>query len=614
MEQLKITIVYNILVFILYFIGNTVVGNISKKNEPYTNIFFSLLVGWISLILVGSLVFTHFKTIHIGWLLLILIALVKKRFNIQISWKIRSSEILRLLLFSNILLLYAFYLNYGFNLHYFRTPYKDYIYYANLSHSLVLSGQENYNIFHKMIPLKGANPYHYSELWFNGIVSFLFNIPNTKALGMLTYPIGRLIAFFGAWAVLNKIHTTRYNFLFAFMFLHFSGLCKNEWFDFSPWLQNVLLLYQEIVNIPKLFPVSIFIIAALLTYLEAGKTSFKTFFFLAFIAFSYFLATVGIGVLVTLLLLEKIFREKQIDYYSIATIATFLFIPLFYFIYRIPIINNLSLNLEYITSIQFLKYCIGEIISTTLKLSVIYILFIPLLLYIPYKKPYIYIIAISILICIIAYSVLRNTEDSIQIFSNYSIPLLNLIIFTFVYHIVYKTNNQWVRYYFIGSLIFYFIFKIYDGNIASKEKAADKQQIIYEETVTKALAKKGKLIAFFLNLTDSSSMNKKTHLNIPATFLYNSYPDYLPINLSVLDWPLKTKLDSIVVQASVFYQFHIKHPELSNEELKLKFIRDYNISTIILDNYTINELPEALQKIKYKKYAYKKESVLLLEK
>ncbi|MBP8193354.1 MAG: hypothetical protein KAX69_07090 [Chitinophagales bacterium] len=391
MEQIKIIFVYNLFVLLMYFLGSILVNNFTQKKEIYTNIFFSLLTGWIGVILAGSLAFTHFKTIHVGWLLLILIALIKKRFNIQFSWKIRPAEILMVTLFSNSLLLYAFYINYGFDLNYFQTPFKDFVFYANISRSIVESGYENYNIFNELVPIKGATPYHYSEIWFNGIVSYLSKLPNVKIMVLITYPIGRLIAFFGIWAILNKIYTSRFNFLLAFMFLHFCGICKNE-LGFSHWIENLGIFYYDVFYFMKLFPITLFFIAALLTYLEFGKVTFKTFLFLSFIAFSYFLAIIGIGILLSLLLLEKMIREKKPDYYSIALVTCFLYIPLFYFLYRVPMVNKLSLDLEYLTSLQFLKFCIGEIISVTLRNFVNYILFIPLLFFIPYKKPYIYII------------------------------------------------------------------------------------------------------------------------------------------------------------------------------------------------------------------------------
>ena len=611
MEQIKIIFVYNLFVLLMYFLGSILVNNFTQKKEIYTNIFFSLLTGWICVILAGSLAFSHFKTIHIGWLLLILIALIKKRFNIQFSWKIRPTEILMVSLFSNSILLYAFYINYGFDLNYFQTPFKDFVFYANMSRSIVESGYENYNIFNELIPLKGATPYHYSEIWFNGIVSYLSKLPNVKVMVLITYPIGRLIAFFGIWAILNKIYTSRFNFLVAFMFLHFCGICKNE-LGFSHWIENLGIFYYDVFYFMKLFPITLFFIAALLTYLEFGKVTFKTFLFLSFIAFSYFLAIIGIGILLSLLLLEKMIREKKPDYYSIALVTCFLYIPLFYFLYRVPMANNLSLDLEYLTSLQFLKFCIGEIISVTLRNFVNYILFIPLLFFIPYKKPYIYIICLSILGCIISSSILRYTDDHFQIVTNYGVPLLNLVIFVFAFYVSRNSSNQILRYYITGVLIFHFLLKIYDFN--SYKEMVSRQQIVYEQKVTETMQNKVKMAAIFLHLPDSSHQSKKTYVTFPASFIFNTYPDYMPVNLSVLDWPLITTLDSIVVQSSVFYQFHIKHPELSNEDLKLKFIRDYDIRTIILDNYAEEDLPETLRKIEYKKYSYKNESVLFFEK
>ena len=116
--------------------------------------------------------------------------------------------------------------------------------------------------------------------------------------------------------------------------------------DCSHWIENLGIFYYDVFYFMKLFPITLFFIAALLTYLEFGKVTFKTFLFLSFIAFSYFLAIIGIGILLSLLLLEKMIREKKPDYYSIALVTCFLYIPLFYFLYRVHMVNKLSLDLE----------------------------------------------------------------------------------------------------------------------------------------------------------------------------------------------------------------------------------------------------------------------------
>lgn len=80
---------------------------------------------------------------------------------------------------------------------------------------------------------------------------------------------------------------------------------------------------------------------------------------------------------------------------------------------------------------------------------------------------------------------------------------------------------------------------------------ADKQQVAYEQKVTDALKNKEKMDAVFLNLPDSEYVSKRTYLNIPASYLFSTYPDYKPVNLSVLDWPLRDALDSRIIQCSI---------------------------------------------------------------
>ena len=611
MEIIKIIFIFNSLLLLLYFFGNLFVSNISKSQDAPTVIFFSLLIGWITIILATSLYFTGFKTIHIGWLILLLIALFKKRFRISIHLNIKGKYLIVLLLFANLLLLYTFYNNYELHFSYFRTPFLDFIYYSNLSYSLIHSGYENYNIFNNLLPLKGATPYHYSDLWLNGIVSYVSGIPNIKALELITYPVGYVMLFFGAWGLLNNIKYHKYNFILAFFFLHFSGICKNELFGFSPWMQNVIMFSFDGIIFPKLLPVTLFMLAAVLQYEEQKRIHFRVLLFLTFIVFSYFLATVGIVSLVVMLAAYEMWRSRHLEPYSILLISSFIFIPLFYYLYGVPLANDVSLSMERLTSIQFMKFCIGELISVSLKIVSVYILFIPLLFFIPYRRPPFYFLITSIISCIIIYAIMKKTDDSFQIITNYTVPLLNIALFFFSYKVVSDNTSKSVRYYFMAVLLFHFIFKVYDTN--RMKSKIDLTEVAFEKKAIQLLQNKNKIVGVFSKLQNDEYIYKKTHLMIPASYLYSTYSNYQPINLSVLDWDLNSQMDSIVVRSSVYYNYCKQHYYSDQQQLKLKYIDSLGINVLILKNYNFDSLPDLLKNRAIQKFKYKDETVIILD-
>jgi len=207
----------------------------NHKNDSlfFENLLKNLVFGLIAIVLVVSIFKTHGVTINIGIILLGLsIFKIKK---IKIVWPTIKMEVLRNLIrqiLIAIICISPFYLQefYYFtneSATCFKIPFFDYVYYADISSSLMRFGNENKEMLKNfMFPkmLEGVSPYHYFELWLTGFFSTLYNISSLKIILLVTYPILKgtfLIAIFSVFEQFGILKFKHY--LLSFLLLSVSG-------------------------------------------------------------------------------------------------------------------------------------------------------------------------------------------------------------------------------------------------------------------------------------------------------------------------------------------------------------------------------------------------------
>ena len=65
--------------------------------------------------------------------------------------------------------------------------------------------------------MSGVSPYHYFELWLNGMISWMFNISNLKGIMLLTFPLLQTTAAIGIFELIKKHSVNQKNNFFLYL-------------------------------------------------------------------------------------------------------------------------------------------------------------------------------------------------------------------------------------------------------------------------------------------------------------------------------------------------------------------------------------------------------------
>lgn len=222
-----VVLTLNIILSILFVLFSSMVGNfalnlfsVQSKFNKYENIFFNLLTGTIIISFLTGILLSSGMTFQ--WLLLLvgillIFELKKEKTFTTINFKNSFANFYKLKLPFPLYILIGILIIFTWQTitHYQSlispgvVPYKDLIFYADLSQNLVYNGNENQVLFANewFSELNGIAPYHYFELWINALAgsisgnylhSFIF-ITNSWFL---------ILTWLGFSAVVSRIRKT----------------------------------------------------------------------------------------------------------------------------------------------------------------------------------------------------------------------------------------------------------------------------------------------------------------------------------------------------------------------------------------------------------------------
>ncbi|MFM7683114.1 MAG: hypothetical protein ACKO7P_10260 [Bacteroidota bacterium] len=164
-----------------------------------------------------------------------------------------------------------FFLNkssFGYNI-----PHLDYNTYSITSQSLIDFGKENRELVsNKLFPneTNGVSPYHYFELWLNGLFHFIFKISPLKTLFFITYPLLKTTVFIGIVSVaLMKVHKIYWALLIGLCLMFITGLFVNGYENYE--LTKYYVGYTQSGPLTwgrKYLPIYIFSVLSLLYFLK----------------------------------------------------------------------------------------------------------------------------------------------------------------------------------------------------------------------------------------------------------------------------------------------------------------------------------------------------------
>ena len=274
------------LVITIYLIGTAMLAVFKiKAYNFYESVFNKLFVGFSILGIIYASIASHGTTI-----LLILAAVV---FAVLIQWKTTFAnatvfgpdtakpatdvitEISFVALINFTVYLIRFFILYDFKSPYLRVPYQDYIFYGRLSGHIVSSGVESSSLEPIYSCAVSPVPYHYIELWVNGLCSQIFDVPNVYCLYLATFSAIIAIVLTGIMALLSFLQVRKaWVPLLAFLLLNATGvvwpfLRTIDFFSNSAPGFAILLLV-----VPKLCIVYVYLIVAVLFLLRQQYIGF----------------------------------------------------------------------------------------------------------------------------------------------------------------------------------------------------------------------------------------------------------------------------------------------------------------------------------------------------
>jgi len=490
----------------------------------------------------------------------------------------------------------------------FITPYYDLRFYADLSSSLFLYGKENTSLHLNYIsPVYNAEivPYHYFELWLNGFFSMLFKTSPIKTLMLITYPLLEAGTFIGVLSLISIKHSIKIKqIIFAVLLIFIAGI-------YFPFYDDYLLTkYHSSITQSGVFS----FLRKLLPLYLVGIVSLCFFFnknYKSAIVSILFFAIFSIGTAPAMLSLS--FLCALYFVYKTKSYQIFIFILLFIlsfsgFFFGFSINNPIQPeSFDYLAAelikepfdILILKSLMFKFVFPLIRVTICYspyILFLVILV-LRFKKinrsEFKTFFIIAFLICLLGgffCTMMTGNYNASQLLHN-NLPFFNCILIScFIVLFQYEKTRKWIII-FLGVLAIFSFYNTYNV-IKSHESSSEK---IY------SLNFKNQCIEE-LELNDQKeivgySLNKNVYQLGAENMRYQGNFGFLELN----------RFGSSLIEInpfaySMFYhtqdKFNINYAEnlalnvfkrlnpteLSNQDLQLKFISDYDIRHIYIQN------------------------------
>lgn len=224
-----------IAIVIAYIIGGFVKSFVGPKtNKPFENIFINLFIGLTTIVFSYSILKTAGLTINIFIIIITIFYLKINKLNISVpKIELKYSILLfskRIIFVLPILALFILQEEWYFGEDNIlnRVPHFDFLFYSNISSSLIQYGNENKDMALNYIfpeTFDGITPYHYFELWLTSFYSVLFQQSTLLVLLFVIYPILKTTIFFGILLLIENHQSIRiHHFIISFLLLSISSI------------------------------------------------------------------------------------------------------------------------------------------------------------------------------------------------------------------------------------------------------------------------------------------------------------------------------------------------------------------------------------------------------
>jgi hypothetical protein len=583
-----------------FLFGKLFLGLLSIKFQyPYQSLFLQSLVGICSLSLATSLISTKLMTIQIVSVVVIAFAFfLRSTLSISepnpesITSKRNSKALLEVLICSLIVFSIRFFSFYHEN-GLFSITHPDYSFYARLSNYLLKFGKENLTGEPFFYQEYGSQPYHYFELWLTAALTFVSGLNVLVNLMAVTYSLLTVLVWIGIMACVEQIkkNVTFLDKLVGFFLLFLTGLYV-PLYDQSSFLSVASVFSVNGWNYSKILTIYLFLLLTILFFLKGSKKEALCFSLILPIAYAATAPGILVGIFVWVII-DHLFYHRDIVFLRQALfyiIVVALGIIGFYMLTSFPQTDS---KINSLNQALYIRTFVNVIGGTVIQISLLYAPFLILGL-VAYRKKllpfinqssYVWLFPLCFIFSLLSWATLHFMADSVQLFSNLSISLINIVIILFTFSL-----KPWLK-----SAIFVLVLLINFPRTALQSLVQSKYpgySSAYVEKVCQQLSTVNPIGAFLKNTSYESIFSKNHHFSVLGQSLLQCRSDLNPVSLSVFDIPIDSvsiyaSQEEDMVKRTSFYKFVYKQKESgtfsSIAQSQLDFIKQYRIEYLLLE-------------------------------
>lgn len=614
-------------VFIL--IGYLLFAPVAKKFSlsNIQQLFSAAIIGLVVSVTLFSIWFAGFKTINTGFLLLFILFYFQLRSGqAQIQSKVFRKRLLlkkhvapMIMVFLMFFAWEATMLFKGGTFHYVL-PHDDFIYYSNVSESLLMGGRENFFMEGNFTAsnYQYMNPYHYFEIWLNTMIVWFTGLNNMTCFMLVGFPVLYFFCWLGVLAFMEQITQEMrvQHYIFSILVLFTGGL-------FLPFFNKVPFLSQTFVFAP--FPLETtvkkyatfypFILAATLLFVNKRyNEGLLTIMSLGFVSITAFPGIFG-GVIIFLLIcfIWSILPRTILIKAGFHLLLISLFISLTYFYFNQSKLGLGITDKKEMTAVSrffdknYLKTFVNVIGGASIQTLIV---FLPLLTIAFFRfksvgkaavqKPIgiIMILFLSIITCsLLTWAFLWQMPNSAGFYAS-SLNYLNILFIILLFYTGIDNQNlvrQFLGYGFFGFLLLKVCFSIAD-NIKLRISRINLFSDSYINNVEN-IGQKRKLnpVGCFIveKALYKNSFDKNTFFRRRGGYLKFLSPYKFATNINILDAPISSdsvekQRDIAMINLSVFNQFVNDQKKAgafkNKEQSQLDFIDRFRVDYLIADH------------------------------
>lgn len=587
---------------------------IGNSFNQFTLPFFAIVTGLILIVLLFAVYKTKFQTSLIG-LLIVFIGVSFQFQRVTLSadpfrMGTALAGIAPFLAAFTFVFLIKWFLVFG-NGNVLSMPHPDEVFSAKLSIWLSTTGNENFFLDYFYPQSQSVQPYHYFELWLASAIGFFFKLNNLYVLlfDVFTLLISIcLVGLAGIFRTLFPSSKKREIYVAAFFGLIISGMI-------FPFFENVFLLDTASVfarnpwNYSKLSLIYLFIISSILLYLDKQeKAAIISLLFLPVVFISTAPGVMGVVSCYFLLDLILTKKWKMFLFQSWPIVALGLWFGVLYFGSYFGGQGNISsyhsgLSFNFF-SFQYFKTMINVIGGATIQMGVIYLPIIILLGVFNrqiqakklYQEKFVLVLFSILALSLFSWAVLHQMPDSVQLFSNFSVSLLNIVSYIVLFWLFHLVRISWKKISLIlvtailmSTSVYYLLTEALSRPVEEKSEAAlvkffDQLKIHFKQTAP---------IGGFIN--DKSEYNsifsKNSSFSAMGSYLMKINDQAHATSLSVFEIPLDSisqryAFEKKMIESAPFYKFVMQQKEKSQytniAQSQLDFIEDFNIEYLVV--------------------------------